>query len=102
MRRIIFILLLYVGQARCQVAQSLDSQKLTSLDTVVAVDWCRVVYLGRGYDKDGLDYLAPVQMKKLSKLGDYYIRCMLDDYYYFEIIIINFKREYVFTNDNED
>jgi hypothetical protein len=102
MRRIIFILLLVCGQARGQVAQSLDSQRLTPLDTVVAVDWCRVVYLGSGYDKDGLDYLAPVQVKKLSRLGDYYLRCMLDDFYYFEIIIIDFKIEYVFTNDDEN
>jgi hypothetical protein len=94
--------LLHVGQARCQVAQSLDRQKLTSLDTAVAVDWCRVTYLSMGYDRDGLEYLAPIQVKRLSKLGDYYIRCMLDDFYYFEIIIINFKQEYVFTNDNED
>ena len=102
MRKIIFILLLHVGQARCQVAQSLDNQKLTSLDTVVAVDWCRVTYLSMGYERDGLEQLAPVQVKKLTNLGDYYISCMLDEFYYFEIIIINFKREYVFTNDNED
>lgn len=103
MRNIIFILLLYCGQARCQlVAQSLDSQKLTSLDTAIATDWAKMTYYELGYDGDGLEYLAPIQIKKLTKLGDYFIRCMLDDYFYFEIVIINFKKEYVFTNDNQD
>lgn len=103
MRNIIFIFLLYCGQARCQLAvQSLDSQRLTSLDTAIASDWVSITYTSMGYDKDGFDYLPPVQIKKLSKLGDYFIRCMLDDYFYFEIIIINFKKEYVFTNDNQD
>jgi hypothetical protein len=103
MRGIIFIFLLICGQARCQlVAQSLDSTKLSSLDTAVATDWSKAIYLSSGYERDGLDYLPPVQVKRMSGIGNYFIRCMLDDYYYFEVIISNFKLEYVFTNDNEE
>lgn len=102
MRRIIFILLLYVGQTRAQVVESLDSQRLTCLDTAIGKGWATSVYLNTGYDKEGLDYIPPIQLKKLSRFGDYYIRCMLDDYYYFEVIIINFKKEYIFTNDKDE
>lgn len=102
MRRIIFILLLGIGQTRAQVVESLDSQVLNCMDTAIGKGWATSTYLNAGYDKEGLDYIPPIQVKKLSRLGDYYIRCMLDDYYYFEIILINFKLEYIFTNDKDE
>lgn len=94
--------MLGIGQTRAQVVESLDSQLLTSLDTAIGKGWTTSVYLNSGYDKEGLDYIPPIQLKKLLSFGDYYIRFMLDDYYYFEIIIINFKLEYIYTNDKDE